>query len=136
MRKVTQVIAVIGGVFGAVGGILLSIYFEDAKSFLDSLLSQLFHIPTSMVGYYVVAAVISGGLIYGFFCLVCFPIVWILDRRKRRTGAKAKPVLSASKTQSDLEQKDEAPERTMTEKRSPVGNMVGRTGFEPATFAV
>ena len=54
MRRLTQV----GGVLSGVGGALLLIYYNDAKDFLDELLSRLFGIPKASVGFWVVAVII------------------------------------------------------------------------------
>ena len=84
MRKTTKIIATVGGVFSGVGALLLVIYLEDAKSFLDDLLSRLFGIPKSMVGYNVVTVVIIGFLVYAVFSVVIFLTTWILNRYSLR----------------------------------------------------
>jgi hypothetical protein len=60
MRRIAQ----IGGVLSGVGGLLLLIYLDAVKDFLDNLLSRIFGIPKGMVGYYVVTVVIAVALIY------------------------------------------------------------------------
>jgi len=70
MKKSTQIILGIGGVFSAVAGTLLIVYSDDAKKFLDDLLSYLFHIPRGMVGYYVVETIITGLFIYALMMLI------------------------------------------------------------------
>jgi len=80
MRKISDIIAVVGGVLSAVGMFLLTIYLEDAKNFLDELLSRLFGIPKSMVGYNVVTVVIIVLLVYAVFSIVFFLATWVLNR--------------------------------------------------------
>jgi hypothetical protein len=85
MRKTTKIITAIGGCICAMGGSLLAIYIEDAKAFLDDLLSRMFGIPKSMVGYNVVAVVITVVLGYATLSLTFFAVTTILgllDRRK------------------------------------------------------
>lgn len=80
MRKTTEIIITVGGVFSGVGALLLVIYLEDAKRFLDDLLGRLFGIPKSMVGYNVVTIVIIGFIAYAILSTVIFLTIWILDR--------------------------------------------------------
>jgi ABC-type lipoprotein release transport system permease subunit len=88
MRKTTEIILTLGGVLSAVAAFLLTVYLEDAKRFLDDLLSRLFGIPKSMVGINVVTAVIISLFVYAAFVIVFFSVTWILDR----FGPKKRPV--------------------------------------------
>ena len=88
MRKTTEIVATVGAVLTGVGGVLLAIYLEDAKKFLDDLLSRLFGIPKSMVGYNVAMVVIIVLLGFAVFIVFFFSTSWILNR----FGPRKRPV--------------------------------------------
>jgi ABC-type lipoprotein release transport system permease subunit len=88
MRKTTEIFATLGAVLSGVSGVLLAIYIEDAKKFLDDLLSRLFGIPKSMVGYNVVTVVVIVLLGYAVFSVVFFLTSWIVNR----FGPQKRPV--------------------------------------------
>jgi len=88
MGRITK----IGGVLSVLGSILLLIYLDDAKAFLDELISRLFGIPKGMVGYYVVFAIIAAFLIYGLIVLCSGlkkPIKWLKSRLQVLSEVKA-----------------------------------------------
>ena len=102
MRKTTEIIAVVGGVLSAVGLFLLTIYLEDAKKFLDDLLSRLFGIPKSMVGYNVATLVITVLLGYAVFSIVFFLVTWILNRfGPWKHSIQTPPMIQLSKEPSE-----------------------------------
>jgi hypothetical protein len=80
MRKTTKTVATVGAVLSGVSGVLLTIYIDDAKKFLDDLLSRLFGIPKSMVGYNVVTVVVIVLLGYAIFLAFFFLTTWIANR--------------------------------------------------------
>jgi predicted membrane protein len=80
MRKITEIISVVGGVLSFAGALLLNIYLDEARKFLDDLLSRLLGIPKSMVGYNVASLVITVLLGYAVFSIVIFLATWILNR--------------------------------------------------------
>jgi hypothetical protein len=94
MRKTTKIIVAAGGGFSGVGGILLAIYLDDAKTFLDDLLSRIFGIPKSMVGYDVVTVVITGFLAYATLSMTFFLTIGILDWHYRGKHHTQAPVVS------------------------------------------
>lgn len=102
MRKTTKVIIATGGGFSGVGGVLLAIYLDDAKRFLDDLLSRIFGIPKSMVGYNVVTAVIITFLVYttlsGTYFLTEALLNWYIRRKHPIQEAPLIPL------QADVEQ--------------------------------
>lgn len=91
MRKIIEG----GGVLSALSAILLYIYQDAAKDFLDRLFSRFFGIPEGAVGYYVVAAVIGVFSLYcagvGIYGLVKLP-GWLKERRGRRELEKRRPL--------------------------------------------
>jgi hypothetical protein len=103
MRKTTKIIIATGGGFSGVGGLLLAIYLDDAKRFLDDLLSRIFGIPKSMVGYNVVTVVITAFLVYatlsGTYFLTAGLLNWY-DRRKHPIQ-EAPPVIPSTEVEQD-----------------------------------
>ena len=88
MRKATEIVAAVGAVLTGVGGVLLAIYLDDTKKFLDDVLSRFFDIPKSMVGYNVATVVIIVLLGVAVFSVLFFSTSWILNR----FGPRKRPV--------------------------------------------
>jgi hypothetical protein len=91
MRKIIE----LGGILSALSAILLYIYQDAARDFLDRLFSRLFGIPEGVVGYYVVATVIGVFFLYcagvGIYGLVKLP-GWLKERREGRELEKRRPL--------------------------------------------